>query len=96
MKFSEMNVHQQIATRYARESCGWVIGGYENAIQDLDPESEDYKSAKASLADHEGLIDEIYDHVMRFTDKGMLKHIRFAGKDFIRERIHNRITKWGY
>ena len=96
MKFSEMNSRQQMVTRLAWESCGFVVGGYENTMQDNAPEDADYIAAKIALADHDGLMDEIYDHLMNWTDKSFLKHLRFVGKAFIMERIDKRLTKWGY
>ena len=96
MKYSEMNTRQKIATKLALESCGWVVGGYENTMADNEPDSEEYIEAKESLADHDGLADEIYDHLISWTDRGYMKHLRFVGKAFIMERINNRLAKWGY
>ena len=96
MKLSEMNSRQKLVAKLAWDRCGWVVGGYENTMQDEAPESEDYKGAKAALADHEGLVAEIYDELMSWTDKGYLKHLRFVGKAFILERIDRRLKSWGY
>lgn len=96
MKLSEMNGNQRMAARLAWDSCGWVVGGYENQMQDNDEGSEDYNSAKEALADHDLLVDEIYDHVMHMTDKSFRKHLRFAGKEFIIDRINGRLARWGY
>lgn len=96
MKLSEMSYRQKLATKLAWESCGWVVGGYENTMADNDSESDDYKEAQNALADHDELIAEVYDHLMSYTDSGYLKHLRFVGKAFIIERIDRRLKKWGY
>lgn len=96
MKLSEMNARQQVAARLAWERCGWVVGGLENTMQDNEPDSDEYKYAKAQLADHDGLVAQIYDELMFDTDKGYLKHLRFVGKAFLIERIEKRLAKWGY
>lgn len=96
MKFSEMSYRQKLATKFALESCGWVVGGYENAMMDYSEDTEEYQSAKAALANHDELVREIYDHLMSYTEAGYLKHLRFVGKAFILERIERRLKKWGY
>lgn len=96
MKYSEMNSRQKLVTRITLERCGWVVGGLENVLQDFLPEDEEYKLAREQLADHDGLVDEIYWEVIGCSDRGYMKHIRFVGKAFIIERIENRLRKWGY
>lgn len=96
MKYSEMNAHERVAAGIAWEKCGDIVGGYENQMQDNLPGSEDYEEAKNALANHEHLVDMIYDEVMFDADKGSRKHLRFAGKEFILARIDRRLKKWGY
>ena len=45
---------------------------------------------------HDNLVNELYDYVMANAIKGTAKHLRFAGANFIKERISKRLTKWGY
>ncbi len=97
MKRSEMNAHQREAFDFIISSMSDYIGGYENTLQDCKKDSEDYKEAYEFLHQgHEALRDLIYDEVMSLSDKGMAKHLRFAGKEFILERISKRLEKWGY
>lgn len=97
MKRSEMNAHQKQAFDFICEVMSEWIGGYENVLLDYEEDSEEYKKAKAFLAQgHEVLKELVYNGVMAMSDKGMAKHLRFAGKDFILERIDRRLTKWGY
>ena len=96
MKFSEMNSRQQIASRLAWETCGDIVGGFENTLLDNDADSKEYKDAERILKDHDALVEMIYRNVMMDTDSSHLKHLRFVGKAFIIERIDRRVKKWGY
>ena len=81
-----MTEHQKIAYRNIRNAFNWIIGGYYNCLQDDDtdylPESR------------EALIGEIYDSAMNNLYVPGLevigrapREMRFAGKEFIMERI---------
>ena len=97
MKRSEMNNHQKLAFDFICEVMSAYIGGYENALLDYPEGTEEYERAKSVLnRGHETLMDDIYSEVMAMSDEGNAKHLRFAGKDFIMERIDKRLTKWGY
>jgi len=69
--------------------------------------SEEYESAKATLANHDGLVAELYR--MATTDlyddgsccfnqaaERYLKDIRFCGKEWLMARCEARIKKAGY
>lgn len=107
MKFSECNAKQKKAYANIYHACNWLIGGLENTMSDNEEGSPEYENAKARLADHEGLVNELYD--MAITDvyddgsccfgKGAasyLKDIRFCGKEWLLERCEKRIKKAGY
>lgn len=107
MKLSDCNARQKKAFRNIYHACNWLIGGLENTLLDNDVDSEEYKSAKATLADHEMLVNELYD--MATTDvyddgsccfgasaASYLKDIRFCGKEWLMERCEARIKKAGY
>ena len=97
MKRSEMNAHQKLDFDFICKVMSEYIGGYENTLLDYPEDSEEYKDAKEFLGQsHEDLMNLIYDEVMTMSDSGMAKHLRFAGKDFILERIDRRLTKWNY
>ena len=97
MKLSEMNYREKIAAKMAWESCGWVVGGYENSIADYGADSEEGREATVALADHEGLVAEIYDHYLHVAEQMFgMKHLRFVGKAFVLERIERRLKSWGY
>lgn len=97
MKLSEMNEHQKIATKFIAEAMSDLIGGFENQLEDAEDGSEEKKEAEAFLnMGHEALVDRIYFEVMQSADKGTAKHARFAGTEFIKERISKRLEKWGY
>ena len=107
MKYSECNARQKKAFANVYHACNWIIGGWENTMLDNPEDSEEYKSAKAFLSDHEGLVNFIYKNVTTtvYTDGAMyfganeekyLKDIRFCGKAWILERIERRLKKMGY
>lgn len=107
MKLSEMNARQKKAYKnvyYAARDC---IGGLENTISDNPDDSAECISATASLKDHTGLVETIYD--MAITDiydegcvrfgkaaEAFMKDIRFCGKEWIMERVDRQVVKLGY
>lgn len=97
MKRSEMNAHQLVAFDFIVYAMSELVAAYELTLEDEPEGSEEYEAAKEYLGrGHDVLKQEIYDEVMAMADKGTAKHLRFAGKDFIMERIDRRLTKWGY
>ena len=97
MKTSEMNVHQLAAYRLMIEVYNDIIGGLENSLMDYPKDSEEYKACKRELENPQLLEDSIYTDTQReATRRGFAKHIRFAGEEFLRERIKRRLAKEGY
>ena len=107
MKYAECNARQKKAYANIYHACNWLIGGLENTMLDNEEGSPEYESAKAKLADHEALVNELYD--MATTDiyddgsccfgkaaESYLKDIRFCGKDWLLERCEKRVKKSGY
>ena len=107
MKFSEMNARQKKAYKNVYYAARDYIGGLENTISDNSEDSEEHISAKASLGNHAGLVEMIYN--MAITDifdegavffgkaaEAYMKDIRFCGKDWIMERIERQVVKLGY
>ena len=93
MKVSEMTGNQRVAYGQVVAATNWVVGGYENAVEDGHMEK---------VPTHQELAEEIYQTVMTCTtlDGGQImypaKEIRFAGEKWIRERIEKRLAKEGY
>lgn len=97
MKRSEMNAHERLAFSFICNAMSELIGGLENVLMDYPDDSEEYQNAWHDLhVGHETLVEWVYRDVMAQADKGTAKHLRFAGEQFIRERIDRRLTKWGY
>lgn len=107
MKVKEMNARQKKAFYNIYHAANWLLGGLENTLLDNPKESEEYQNAKAQLADHEGLVNELYrmaitevynEGICCFNEDAVnyLKDIRFCGKDWLMERCERRITKEGY
>ena len=107
MKFAECNARQQKAYLNILYASNWLLGGLENTMLDNPEGSEEYENAKATLADHEGLVNELYR--MATTElydeesccfnqaaASYLKDIRFCGREWLMERCEARIKKSGY
>jgi hypothetical protein len=96
MKYSEMNLHQQKAFNEMREVYSEIIGGTENILLDFPEDSTDYQDAKKWLAqpaaELANIICEETFKQLRDSDKNM----KFAGKDWLKERIIRRLSKDGY
>ena len=107
MKYADCNARQKKAFRNILHASNWLLGGLENTMLDNDPDSEEHKSAAAQLADHDGLVNELYrmattelydDGCCCFNNQAasFLKDIRFCGKDWLMARCEARIKKSGY
>ena len=98
MKIREMNKHQLVMYKLMDKWTCDMIGGYENTLCDYSEDSEDYKEAKDFLSQsHEELAKYFYNMVMNDCKKGSnAEHARFAGSQFLKDRIDRRLTKWGY
>ena len=60
MKYADCNTRQKKAYKNILHASNWLLGGLENTLLDNPEDSEEYRSAKAQLADHEGLVNELY------------------------------------
>ena len=61
MKLAECNARQRKAYLNIYHAANWLIGGLENTLLDYEEDSDEYKSAKSRLADHDELVYELYD-----------------------------------
>ncbi len=107
MKYADCNARQKKAFRNILHASNWLLGGLENTMLDNPEGSPEYESAKAQLADHDGLVDELYSMATtEVYDEGSccfsqsaaayMKDIRFCGKDWLMARCEARIKKAGY
>ena len=98
MKFSEMTNHQKKMFLLMDEVMCEIIGGFENSLEDYKPDTEEYQAADAFLSQgHDELAAYFYDEVMSRCQAGSdASCARFAGGDFLKERIDKRLKKWGY
>lgn len=96
MKRSEMNKHQKEAFDTVKEEYGWIVGGFENTMLDYAEDSEEWKAAANALAHHDALAEMIYEAVMDQPNASTKRALRFAGTEFIKERIERRLQKDGY
>ncbi len=98
MKLSEMNAHQKAMFRLMDEVTCDYIGGFENSLSDNPVESEEYQAAYRFLNQgHDKLAEFFYSHIMSDCKVGTnATHLRFAGSQFLKERIEKRLIKFGY
>ena len=103
----ELNARQRKAIRNINAAANWLLGGYENTLLDFAPDSEEYKSAKAILGNHDRLVDMLYDSAttevyssgcVSFGKEAerFMKDIRFCGKEWLLNACDRKITKEGY
>lgn len=103
----EMDKKQMRAVRNIRHAINWHIGGLENTMIDSMEDSEDYITAEAQLANHDGLVKDIYWMAtneyykaggMMYGEqaKKMVREIRFCGKDWLMSKIDEMVRKEGY
>ena len=95
---TKLNRHQTYAIEMIKEAFLDGFLGYENTLQDYPKDSEEYKMAYEVLhMGHEKLVEMIYRLVQVYAKNNAIeRHINFAGKDFIKERISKRLEKYGY
>lgn len=92
MKISEMTGNQKAAYMQVVHATDFIIGGHENDVQD---------GNRDTMPTHESLAAEIYDTVMTCTTYPgsqsfkPIREIKFAGAEWIKERIEARLTKLG-
>lgn len=86
--------HQKVAKKNIKHGYNWVIGGYENSVQDGHIDE---------MPSVEELFEEVYDEVTNCTfGEGFCDSntapicMKFAGKKFIREQIAKMFQKDGY
>ena len=95
-----MNKHEKLAFEVVREVMSEYISGYENSMSDYEEDTKEYKEAKEFLKKpHEELKVFLYDACMGFIEtvgNEFYKNVKFAGKDFILNRIDKHLIKWGY
>lgn len=97
MKIKDMNAHQKKAYLMLKDLYNDGVGGYENALIDYPEDSEEYKEAQEVLADRDGIKADVYAETISIAEKqGSLRHIKFAGKEWMMERIEELLQKDGY
>lgn len=108
MKVSEMNAREKKAFYNIKHAANDLLGGLENTLLDYSEDEEEYKSAKATLENHDLLVKELYGMATTaIYDDGCccfntavvnkeLRDINFCGKAWLMERCEARITKEGY
>lgn len=108
MKVADMNKRQKKAFYNIKYAANGLLGGLENALFDNPEDSEEYKSVKTLLDNHEKLVELLYRYATtvlyydrgaiwfdKFTEK-FIRDINFCGKEWLMERCEERIRKEGY
>ena len=94
MKLNECNQHEKMAWQLMIAQYNDIVGGMENAVED---KCDDWEECAELLANHDELKNLIYQQTMNVAKNlGFAKHIKFAGKEFLMERIERRLVKDGH
>ena len=107
MKVSDMTARQKKAYYNIYWAAQDLLGGLENTMMDNAEGSEEYESAKADLADHDGLVKQLYSMATTaiyregFCGFGKayqmeIRDINFCGTAWLMDRCEKRIKKEGY
>ena len=107
MKVAEMSIRQRKAFFNIKHAAHDLLGGLENTLLDYPEDSEEYKSAKALLDDHDALVKELYYRATSAVySEGMIwfgrdaemyiRDINFCSTEWLMERCERRIRKEGY
>ena len=74
-----------------------VISDFKYCMAAYAPHTPQYKKAKVFLSKgHDELVVHFYTEVMSCTAGGYYRDARFAGGDFLKERIDKRLKQYGY
>ena len=93
---AELTSRQRTIDFLIKQAVSEHIGGLENALLDFPESSVEYKRAKREL-NHDSLFDYIWVDVKVGSKNGTFEsNIRFAGNDFLAERIEYYLEKCGY
>ena len=89
-----MTEHEKIASRNIRHAINWIVGGYYNCLQDDMPEClpESYDALKKEIYD--SAMQNLYAPGYEGFGKAP-KEMRFAGAEFIRNRIEKLLKEDG-
>ncbi len=92
-KNTALNRHQKLAAKKIHHAYNWILGGLENSVQDGELEE---------MPPVEEMFNQVYDMVMTedcgvgFAGGSSRTELRFAGKQFILDRIAAHFKKDGY
>ena len=89
-----MTEHERIASRNIRYCINWIVGGYYNCLQDDMPEClpESYDALKREI--YVSAMQHLYEPGCEMYCKAP-KEMRFAGSEFIRNRIEKLLKEDG-
>ena len=98
------NEHQKAMFTNAYFAACDIIGGIENTTYDYPENSQEYQDAVEYLKNHNQIVSDIYDAaITREFGAGyngpagaMVKHFRFAGKEFTMSAIEEIVKSMGY
>ena len=99
-----MTKNEKLARKNIQNCINFEIGGYENVLLDYSKESKEYIEAKTFLADHEAIVNYIYDRSVSdfyieagvLTDTRLISQIKFLGKDKLMSIVEELVSKEGY
>ena len=99
-----MTKNEKLARRNIQNCINFEIGGYENVLLDYPEDADEYISAKKFLADHEAIVDYIYDCAVSdfyveggvYTDNRIICQIKFLGREKLMGIVEELVSKEGY
>ena len=97
MKIGNLDGHQSKMFFLIDEVMSAVLSDFKYDMATSAPYTPQYKKAKAFLSQgHDELVTYFYNKVMSCTAGGYYSNARFAGGDFLKEKIDKRLKQYGY
>ena len=99
-----MTKNEKLARRNIQNAINFELGGYENVLLDYAEDAEEYIEAKNFLADHEAIVDYIYQCAVTdfyveggvYTDNRIICQLKFMGKEKLMSIVDELVSKEGY
>ena len=99
-----MTKNEKLARRNIQNCINFELGGWENVLLDYPEDAEEYINAKDFLADHEAIVNYIYDCSVSdfyveggvYTDTRLISQIKFLGKEKLMSIVDQLVSKEGY
>ena len=93
MKRNDCNANQRLMWNVVCREANNYIGGLENTLMDYEPETEEYKQAKAELEDFDSVKEFVASEVLHSIEWEKMQNTHFITREWLDTRIFNLTRK---